>query len=510
MNITRRKLLGTSIATPVLAACGSADTDVSNPAVASDSLDQLSELAKFGAVEEKSFATYQKSAVLLWNEVVIDAIRNGTLGPPMVARALAIIHTAMYDAWAPFDFIALASLPGATKRFKRSTSGAETLRRKEVAISYAAYRTLLDLYPAQKAKFDAQMQLRGLDINDIAQNADTPSGVGNAAAAVLIASRRGDGSNQLGDLSPGAYADYTGYVPLNTPTAIVNPNRWQPLTFSTGATPKFLVPHWGLVRPFAIGSGDAMRPILTLPQFGSAEYADQAQEVVQLTANLTDEQKVIAEYWANGPKTETPPGHWFLFAQDVSQRYRFSLDADVRMYMALGNAMLDASIGCWDCKRSFDYVRPITAIRALYANQTIPGFRGPGLGTSGIGPMPGAQWSPYQPASFVTPPFAEFTSGHSTFSSAGAGILSLFIGSDRFANSDSIAAGALTSEPGLPAQTVTLNWPTFSAAAREAGRSRMLGGIHFRMGNEYGLSMGQRIAPKVALKSLGLFLGRRW
>jgi PAP2 superfamily len=507
MNLTRRRLLGTSIAAPVLAACAPAETEMGSSVVSTDSLADLSVLAKFGAVEEKSYTTYTKSAVLLWNEVVINAIRNGTIGPPMVARALAIIHTAMYDAWAPFDRFAIASLPGATLRFSRSATSAESLRRKEIAISYAAYRTLLDLYPAQKASFDAQMQLRSLDINDVSLSADTPSGVGNAAAAILIASRRGDGSNQMGDLSPGAYTDYTGYEPVNSPSVIVNPNRWQPLTYSTGATPKFLVPHWGSVRPFAIGSGASMRPNISLPQYGSAEYADQAQEVVQLTGNLTEQQKVIAEYWANGPKTETPPGHWFLFAQDVSQRYRFSLDADVRMYMALGNAMLDASIGCWDCKRSFDYARPITAIRTLYANQTIHGFRGPGLG---VGPMAGAQWSPFQPASFVTPPFAEFTSGHSTFSAAGAGILSLFVGSDRFANLDTIVAGALTTEPGLPAQSVTLNWSSFSAAAREAGLSRMLGGIHFRMGNEYGLSMGQRIAPKVAWKSLGLFLGRRW
>ncbi len=469
--------------------------------------EDLSALAQFGGVEEKSFTTYAKSDVLLWNEVVINAIRNGTIGPPMVARALAIIHTAMYDAWAPFDRIAVASVPGATPRFKRSETPAENLRRKEIAISYAAYRTLLDLYPAQKASFDAQMQLRNLDINDTSINAETPSGVGNAAAAALLAARRNDGSNQQGDLNPGAYSDYTGYAPVNTPLAINNPNRWQPLTYSTGATPKFLVPHWGLVRPFAIGSGASMRPNIVLPQFGSAEYADQAQEVLQLTANLTDQEKVIAEYWANGPKTETPPGHWFLFAQDISQRYHFSLDADVRMYMALGNAMLDASIGCWDCKRSFDSVRPITAIRALYAGQTIPGFRGPGLG---IGPMPGAQWSPFQPGSFITPPFAEFTSGHSTFSAAGATVLSYFIGTDRFANSDSIAAGALTTEPGVPAQSVTLSWSTLSAAAREAGLSRILGGIHFKMGNEFGLSMGQRVAPKVAFKALGLFLGRRF
>ncbi len=351
MNSSRRKLMGTSLALPVLAACGPGELDSSMGADSNIAMpEDFSALAQFGGVEEKSFTSYSKSAVLLWNEVIIEAIRNGTIGPPMVARALAIIHTAMYDAWAPFDRIAVASLPGATTRFKRTSTKAELLKLKEIAISYAAYRTLLDLYPAQKARFDAQMLLRNLDINDTSVSADTPSGVGNVAASVLLASRRNDGSNQFGDLNPGAYSDFTGYAPVNAPSVINNPNRWQPLTYSTGATPKFLAPHWGVVRPFAIGSGASMRPNVVLPQFGSAEYADQAQEVVQLTANLTDQEKVIAEYWANGPKTETPPGHWFLFAQDVSQRYRFSLDADVRMYMTLGNAMLDASIGCWDCK----------------------------------------------------------------------------------------------------------------------------------------------------------------
>jgi PAP2 superfamily len=502
MDTTRRKLLTTSLAVPVVAACSVGEPE----SVETADLD-LAQLAESSQIEAKSLqVAYAKSQALQWNEITIDAIRSGTLGPPMVARVLSIVHTAMYDAWAPFDMFALASLPGATRRFRRSRHSAETIQNKEIAVSFAAYRCLVDLYPAQANVFATHMQARGLDVNDVGQTADTPQGVGNAAAAILLAARHRDGSNQLGDLNPVAYSDYSGYQPVNTATSVVDPNRWQPQTFSTGPTPKFLVPFWGQVQPFSMASGASMRPSISLPQFGSAEYRAQAMEVLEMTANLTDKQKVIAEYWANGPRTETPPGHWFLFAQEVSKRRRHSLDTDVRMYMALGNAMLDASICCWDAKRAFDYVRPITAIRTLFSTETVAGFRGPGMG---IGPMLGAQWSPFQPGSFITPPFAEFTSGHSTFSAAGATILKLFTGSDRFDYTVSLAAQSLSTDPTVPSQPVVLSWGSFSGAAREAGESRMLGGIHFRDGNEYGLSMGAALAPRVALKSLKLFLGFR-
>ena len=77
-------------------------------------------------------------------------------------------------------------------------------------------------------------------------------------------------------------------------------------------------------------------------------------------------------YWADGPSTETPPGHWMLFAQAVSRRDRHSLDDDVKMFFALGNALLDASIAAWDCKVAFDSVRPVSAIRFLFGGQADP------------------------------------------------------------------------------------------------------------------------------------------
>jgi len=129
----------------------------------------------------------------------------------------------------------------------------------------------------------------------------------------VIAFRHHDGSNQLGDLSPGAYSDYTGYQPVNSPSQINDPNRWQPLLVTDAqgvtTTQKFIAPQWGLVTPFALTSGAQFRPAAVPNLYPSAGYTDQAQEIIDFSANLTDEQKTIVEYWADGPGTELPPGH---------------------------------------------------------------------------------------------------------------------------------------------------------------------------------------------------------
>jgi hypothetical protein len=451
-----------------------------------------------------------KNAALAWNETLVQAIRSGTLGPPMVARAISMMHTAMYDAWSTFDPIAVPSQPIGKTTIKFAIPEIE----REKAASFAAYRILLNLYPAQKALFDARMAEIGLDPAKTVTGLDTVEGIGNLAAANLLAFRHTDGSNQLGNLAPGAYADYTGYAPVNgagsatSAGAINDPNRWQPLTFSNGRTPGFMVPHWGNVKTFSLASGSALRPTVALPSFGTAAYKDQADEILSLTANLNDQQKVIAEYWANGPGSETPPGHWCLFAQRVSVRDGHSLEQDIKLFMMLGNAMLDASIVCWDCKRAYDSPRPITAIRALYNGQTIKGLVS---ASAGIGDMPGGLWMPYQLPTFITPPFAEFTSGHSTFSAAGAEILRMFTGSDAFggtAASYTAAPGSMLHQVGVPASPVTLSWPTFSAAAEEAGMSRLYGGIHFMAGNTFGKSSGRLVADAVWNKAQRMFAGQ--
>ena len=212
---------------------------------------------------------------------------------------------------------------------------------------------------------------------------------------------------------------------------------------------------------------------------------------------------MIAEYWANGPHTELPPGHWDLFAQYVSARDHHTQDADAKMFFALTNAIFDAGIAAWDAKRAFDSVRPVSVIPFLFQGHTIRSWGGPGKGTVS---MDGAQWIPYQPSTFPTPPFAEYISGHSAFSAAGATILRLWTGSDKFGDSVTFAPGSSSIESGItPQAQVTLFWPTFRAASDEAGISRRYGGIHFKAGDQVGRVVGRLVGVQAWRKAQTYF-----
>lgn len=196
--------------------------------------------------------TPQDNAVLQWNATTLQAIRDTSPAPPVVARALAITHTAIFDAWAAYDHKAVGTRLGASLR---RPPAEQTQANKREAVSYAAYRALADLFPSRLADFEARLRALGYDPANSTTDPATPAGVGNTVAAALLAFRHNDGSNQLGNLAPGAYADYTGYRPVNTPDVLTNPSRWQPLRLPTGVEQRFSVPHWGLVTPFALRSG---------------------------------------------------------------------------------------------------------------------------------------------------------------------------------------------------------------------------------------------------------------
>lgn len=443
-----------------------------------------------------SKSRHADTVVVRWNQAALQAVRVSKIGPPMVARALAILHTCMYDAWAAYDPVAVGTALGDV--FRQPPGERSTENRIE-AVSHAAHSALKDLFPAESAQFDALMEELGFDPADADTDPSEPSGVGNLAARAVLAFRHGDGANQLGDRHPGAYSDYTGYVPRNDPDHIRDPNRWQPLRVPDGrggfVVQTCIAPHWGLVRPFAMTSGSQFRPSgpRRLPR-DAEEYREQCRQVLAYSANLTDTQKVIAEYWSDGPRSETPPGHWCLFAQFVSRRDRHGLDDDVKLFFILTNALFDAGICCWDAKRAFDSVRPVTAIRYLFRGEKVRAWRGPGLGP---GEIDGEDWQPYQEATFVTPPFPEFPSGHSTFSAAGAEILQRYTGSDVFGGSFTQKAGTSRIDPGVPASDITLSWATFSEAADEAGLSRRYGGIHFAEGDLVGRTLGRVVAANV-------------
>jgi PAP2 superfamily len=442
------------------------------------------------------------NVALSWNRAGLESVRRTRMGPPMVARALHILHAAMYDAWAAHDDLALGSRLG---DLLRRPAAARTEEAKREAASFAAHRALSDLFPTEATAFAKLMSDLGYDPDAVGPEG-SPSAVGVQAARAVLAFRHGDGANQLGDMGPEprglatAYADWTGYRPANPLQRLLDPDRWQPLPTPDGLGQRFLAPHWGLVAPFALRAGWELRPAGPRRHPGR-RYLLQAEEVLADSAGLTDEHKAIAEYWADGPGSETPPGHWCLHAQHVSARDGHGLDEDVRLFFALTAALLDAGIASWDAKRTYDSVRPITAIRFLFSGREVLAWGGPGLGPRRIR---GEDWQPYIP----TPPFGEHPSGHSTFSAAAAAVLAGFTGSDRFGASATIPAGGSRVEPGVtPAADVTLSWATFTDAADQAGRSRRYGGIHFRHGDLAGRSLGRAVGARAWQAASALFAG---
>jgi len=451
-----------------------------------------------------------------------------------VARALAIAHTCMYDAWAQFDDVAVGTV---CRLQPRPPVGSDPDATKSKAISFAAYRCLRNLYPddgsskipSPSARLGAVLTSHGYslgetcDSDDACRDSDsmTPAGVGNHAAQAVIDARRHDGSNQYGDLNPGAYSDYTGYAPRNPPMGfctplfadcpplqVDDPNHWQPLIGPTGVTQTFVGAQWERVTPFALTSAGQFDHMAFAPApdifKNPGHYHKNVNEVLQFSKGLDAARKLIVEYWADGPDSELPPGHWGLFAQFVSKRDNHSIDQDVEMFFTMHNASFDAGIVAWHFKRNYDGVRPITAVRHLKQGQIVRAFGGPGRPTENI---PGEKWMPYNPGSNLTPAFPGYFSGHSTFSSASAEVLRSFTGSDSFGFSTVIPADFGRVEPGIPAVTTTVSFATFSDAAKEAGLSRLYGGIHFSDDNTRGQAVGTLIGRQAWEKAQTYFNG---
>ena len=221
--------------------------------------------------------------------------------------------------------------------------------------------------------------------------------------------------------------------------------------------------------PFAIADHSQFRPPGP-PSLDSSKWAADYNEVKALGAAVgstrTPDQTEIAQFWADGAGTETPPGHWNHIAQDVGAAQGNTLEQNARLFALLNIAMADAGICAWDAKYTYHNWRPVTAIR-----------NGDTDGNPATEPDPG--WSSF----IVTPPFPDYVSGHSTFSSAAATVLALFYGTD--------AISFQTGSDFLPG--VVRSFSSFSAAANEAADSRVYGGIHFRFASDDGLAAGLSI-----------------
>lgn len=305
-------------------------------------------------------------------------------------------------------------------------------------------------------------------------------------------------------------------------------------------------------------------------------------------AKVADYGRILAEFWADGPRSETPPGHWNLLANEVADHPSFEkriggtgeivddLQWDVKLYLGLNGAVHDAAVAAWGTKREYDYVRPITKVRyqgslgqssdpelasyhadglelesgvveLITAESIAPGGRhrnayenanvdndgeftlhlseadmvgkiaikawnhephNPETELSGIDWILAENWVPYQEDNFVTPAFAAYVSGHSTFSRAAAEVLTAMTGSEYFPGGlgeKTFEVDWLNFEKG-PETEVTLQWASYFDAADEAGISRLWGGIHVPADDFAGRVIGAQVGKDAAELANSLFV----
>lgn len=436
-----------------------------------------------------------------WGKMALDATASDTEKfkprPTITSRYLGLIFTSIFDAWSRYDENAI---PVYLTNIDRRALTEQTLKNKEIAISYAAFGAMKEYYYSDTKMFREFMVELGLDPDNTSTDPTTPEGIGNLSAKTVIDARKNDGSNQYGEVEGSngeAYFDYTHYSPVNTADESTDINRWQPKYFSDGNggqyAPGCLTPYWQKVKPITMSSADQFRPGPP-PMVGSEQLKEEVKEVVDLQANLSDEDKALVEFMRDGPQSVQQAGHWLKFAQDVSRRDNHTLDQDVKMYFLTEITAMDAFIASWDSKMFYDYARPYALVHEYYKDKKIKAWGGPG---KGIVEMNGQEWRPYSPDIFLCPPFPSYTSGHSTISGGCAEVLRLFTGNDYFGESVELIPGSLTEiDTAYYGKPVTITFPTFTEAANMAGISRVMGGYHIQADNVAGLKLGRDVAQQ--------------
>lgn len=429
-----------------------------------------------------------------WAEVALEATARDTERfnprPTITSRYLGLIFTSVFDAWSVYDNTAH---PVYLKN-KNKESG--TLMSKEIAVSYAAYKTLLEYYPNDSIYFKNKLLELRLNPNLELIKKNSPAYYGLQAANDVIEARKNDGSNQYGFRSSDGttpYQDYTNYQPINSADVNVDINRWQPKYFISNDNERYapgcLTPYWQNVTPITLESSDQFRSPPP-PEYGSDKLNQQIEEVVRLQAELTTDQKGLVEFMRDGPKSVQQAGHWLVLAQLLSEKRDHSLEEDVKMYFLNQITAMDAFIASWDTKMYYDYARPYALVHEYYKDKMIYGWKGY---EEGWGKLKGSEWRPYSPDLFLCPPFPSYVSGHSTVSGACAEALKLYTGSDDFDVTIPFVAGSYT-EKESEWKDIELYFPTLSSAAEMAGISRVLGGYHIQEDNIEGLMLGRKVA----------------
>jgi hypothetical protein len=417
-----------------------------------------------GPAGAQSNDTDPREILLTWNQMVLQLTRHTpTYSPPVASRTYAYLGVAAYEA--------VASGSGKLQTLAGQLNGLTPLPRREAGATYqeaivleaamsAVIKKLFEntgptgqrAYEAQHSKLDEKASF------GVPQDVAARSKAYGASVAVhVLAWAENDG---------GATVVNMGFPPDYELTP--GPAHWVP-TNAIVQQQKPLLPYWGKNRTFAMRSGQecAPPPPPAYSEDPSSQFYKEAKEVYDTKNSLSPDQAAIARFWSDDPMLSwTPPGHWMSILSQVLLRDDVPLEESVDILARLGIAEADAFIGCWHTKYEYDLVRPVTYIRRV------------------IDP----KWETL----INTPPFPEYTSGHSVASGAAATVLTAFFG-ENFAFDD-----VTGSADGLKPRKFAGFWD----AANQAGISRLYGGIHYRAAIDNGLEQGRCIgAHAVALKT---------
>ena len=395
-----------------------------------------------------------------WYNLTLNLVRHtATYSPPVASRAFAYLGVTAYEATASGD-PQLRTLAG-------QLNGLKSLPQREAGKTYneaivlnsALDAALHDFFsntgPSGQHALEAQSRLTKADVaKGVAPEIVARStAYGRTLEKAILAWSSTDGGAKIVNLG------FPEHYELNKA-----PGHWVP-TSEYQIQQKPLLPEWGKNRTFAMpqGSTCGLPPPVAFSEDKNSDYMKQAQEVHDVKNADTDEQKTIARFWSDDPGlTWTPAGHWIGIVMEIADRDHLPVAKTTAALARLGVAVADGFIGCWHEKYVYDSIRPVTVIKKY------------------IDP----KWETL----LITPPFAEFPSGHSTQSGAAAVALSVAFG-DSFAFDD-----ATHQRDGLGVR----HFKSFWDAANEAGISRMYGGIHFRAAIEQGLEQGRCIGAYAA------------
>ncbi len=397
-----------------------------------------------------------EQSLIAWYGLVLKLVRHTpTYSPPVASRSLAYLGVTAFEAVASGsdDLQSLAGQLDGLRPLPRRNAG---LVYDEAVVLNAALASLVQelfqntgptgqhVIGLYDAKLRAQVAA-ALPADVVARSED----YGRQIAAHVLSWSRDDG---------GALVVNMGFPYEYTLTA--GAAHWVPTSLiSQQQLP--LLPKWGSNRTFAMPTGKSCS-LPAPPDYSedkTSPFYAEALEVYRRGKNLSAEERAIARFWSDDPMlSPTPPGHWISIALQIIEHDKPDLEKSVDVLARLGVVLADAFIGCWEAKFQYDLLRPVTYIRRL------------------IDP----KWEPL----LITPPFPEYPSGHSTQSAAAAAVLTKLFG-ENFAFEDRTREG-----DGLKPRS----FASFSAAASEAGISRLYGGIHFRSAIERGLAQGQCVA----------------